>query len=329
MSAPTNAPAHLHADPAATLAGVGAIALWSFSGVCYAGGGRTLGPMPYLCISSAVGVATIVVLRLVRRQSVRDLFRLPPRVAIAGFFGIVVYSLLLGSAMGLAAERDLAHVMLLNYLWPIWIVLLSLVLLKEPHHAARALGGAALGFCGVLLARGADAFHHPPAALLPHALAAGGGVLWALYSVLLRRWKVPAAQGGSTFQFLLLALVAGVLAAGQGAWHALAAADLRGLAFALFAGIGPVGLGYYWWEIGIKQGALHALAVLSYLIPIASALLIGVSYRESMGVLLIPGAMTIAAGAWLGQSTGRPRFTSPRVPALAENAANSTGPEIH
>src|SRR5689334_3788757 len=73
-----------------TAAGIGAIVLWSFSGVCYSSGARAVGAMPYLCLTCAVGVLTIILLRLLRGRSALDLLRVPPRVALAGFFGVAL-----------------------------------------------------------------------------------------------------------------------------------------------------------------------------------------------------------------------------------------------
>jgi drug/metabolite transporter (DMT)-like permease len=289
----------------ATAAAMGSIALWSFSGLCYAAGGGLLGAMPYLAMSSAIGVLTIIVLQAVRGRSIGSLFRLPRHVMLAGFFGVTVYSILLGSAVAMADQRDKAHVMLLNYLWPIWIVLLGIMLLKEKVRARRAVAGAILGFVGVAMARGWEALAHPPVDLRPHAMAAVGSVLWALYSVLLRRWQIPAEQGGSTFHFAVCAVMAAGLATWQHSWGSVPAMGLRGVLLVLFTGVGPVGLAYYWWEIGMKRGAVPLIAGMAYLIPIASAALISLFYRASWDLLLLPSAGLIATGAWMGGRASR------------------------
>ncbi len=300
MEQSTQSIAHPVSPRLATFAGGSAIAFWSLSGLCYAAGSRFMGAMPYLCVSCLVGVATIILLQLIRRQPLIALFRLPPRVIIAGFLGIAIYSILLASAMGMAEDKDLAHVMLLNYLWPIWIVLLSILLLDEPVHIGLALLGAAIGFAGVVIAHGLDALHHPPRSYLPHAMAAGASLLWALYSVLLRRWRIPSEQGGSTLQFAICAILAGILGLIQHAWHP-ASLHRQGLLLVALAGIGPVGLAYYWWEIAMKRGHVQFVALLAYFIPIASTALIALVYRKSMSPMLLPGAAMITAGAMLGR----------------------------
>ena len=52
-----------HPPPRATAAGIGAILLWCSSGACIAVGSRALGTMPYLAITSAIGVVTAICLQ--------------------------------------------------------------------------------------------------------------------------------------------------------------------------------------------------------------------------------------------------------------------------
>ncbi|HEX2972638.1 MAG TPA: EamA family transporter [Tepidisphaeraceae bacterium] len=209
--------------------------------------------------------------------------------------------------MGTAQEKDLGPVMLLNYLWPIWIVLLGMLLLPGRPRVAPVLAGALLGFLGVAVAQGSVGLAHRPVSFLPHAMALTASFLWALYSVLLRRWNIPAEQGGSTFHFTVCALLAGGVALKQGAWQSMATLNAWSIWWILFGGIGPVGLAYYAWEIGIKRGSVHFIALLAYFIPIGSALLIGLFFHAAMSPRLILGAAMIVIGAWLGHQATRNR----------------------
>ena len=290
-----------HSKASGTLAAIGAILLWCFSGVCYSVGARAIGAMPYLSLTCVVGVLTIVILRLARGKSAVDLLRVPGRVVVAGFFGVTIYSIMLVEALGRAEAADLGIVMLLNYLWPIWMVLLGMAMLNTHARPSMAILGAIIGFAGLVVARGGGLAHRP-ASWLPHGLTLAGGFLWALYSVLLRRWQIPAERGGSTFLFLLCAVLAGSIAAMRGQGQSVASMDARAAMWVIFGGIGPVGLGYYWWEIGIKCGSMHLIALLAYFIPIGSAVLIGLFFKESMSPWLLAGAAMIALGAWVGKS---------------------------
>ena len=297
------APPERNEKKRATLAAVGSILLWCASGVCFARGARLLGPMAYLTLMTATGVITVVLLQRFRGQPFADLLRLPLRVMVAGFWGVAFYTVILALAFGIAPERAIGQVNLLNYLWPVWIVLLSAVLIREKRRLLPTTAGVLLGFAGIVVARGPAELLRAPENPLPLFLALLGGFLWACYSVLLRRWRIPAEQGGTAFHFTLCALMAAAVAAIRGEWQSLPPVGAEALFWILFGGIGPVGLAYHWWEIGVKSGHVPLISTLAYFIPIGSTLLIGLLFREAMGPGLLFGAVLIAAGAWLAGRT--------------------------
>jgi drug/metabolite transporter (DMT)-like permease len=283
----------------ATAAAVGSILLWCASGICFARGARLLGPMVYLTLMTATGVATVVFVQVWRRRPLSDLFNLPLKVIVAGFWGVAFYTVILALAFGIAPASAIGQVNLLNYLWPVWIVLLSTFLIREKSRPLLTAAGVLLGFSGIVVARGFSTLMHPPEYPLPLALALLGGFLWACYSVLLRRWRIPEEQGGTAFHFTVCALMSALVAAFRGEWQMLQPATPEAFFWVIFGGIGPVGLAYHWWEIGVKRGNVPLISTLAYLIPIGSTLLIGLLYREAMGPGLISGAVLITAGAWL------------------------------
>jgi drug/metabolite transporter (DMT)-like permease len=299
------APPERNEKKRATLAAIGSILLWCASGVCFARGARLLGPMAYLTLMTATGVITVVLLQRFRGEPFAALVRLPLRVMVAGFWGVAFYTVILALAFGIAPERAIGQVNLLNYLWPVWIVLLSAVLIREKTRLLPAAAGVLLGFAGIVAARGPEELLRAPENPLPLFLALLGGFLWAIYSVLLRRWRIPAEQGGPAFHFTLCALMAAAIASLRGDWQHLPPIGAESLFWILFGGIGPVGLAYHWWEIGVKRGHVPLLSTLAYFIPIGSTLLIGLLFREAMGPGLLFGAALIAAGAWLsGRAQG-------------------------
>ncbi|MCE5281786.1 MAG: EamA family transporter [Deltaproteobacteria bacterium] len=287
----------------ATAAAVGSILLWCTSGVCFASGARLLGPMAYLTGMAATGVFTVIVLQVLRRRPLSGLIRIPHKVMIAGFWGVAFYTVILALAFGIAPERAIGQVNLLNYLWPVWVVLLSAVLIRERIRPLPTLCGVLLGFSGIVVAWGGSLFHRPEEPL-PLVLALLGGFLWACYSVLLRRWRIPEEQGGTAFHFALCAVMAAIAAALRGEWQALPSLTPEAFFWILFGGIGPVGLGYHFWEIGVKRGNVALISTLAYFIPIGSTVLIGMLFSGAMGPGLIPGAVLIALGAWLSGRSG-------------------------
>jgi drug/metabolite transporter (DMT)-like permease len=254
---------------------------------------------------TATGSATVVFLHALRRRPLAGLVLLPAHTVVAGFFGVALYTVLLALALFSAAPADLGQVNLLNYLWPIWIVVFSRLLLPGSTGGVAALGGALLGFAGVLLARGPDALLRLPERWPPHVLALGAGALWALYCVLLRRWRIPEEQDGTALNFGICAVMSAALAGWRGEWSALSPAGPEGIFWVVFGGVGPVGLAYRWWESGMKLGNARLLGTLAYLIPVGSSVILGLLFEEALGPGLVPGALLIALGAWVGNRGGR------------------------
>jgi drug/metabolite transporter (DMT)-like permease len=283
-----------------TVWGVCALALWCWSGPCYAAGTSRMGAMCFLSITSALGVAVGAAIHAARGQSLARLFRCPWPVFWAGTLGVNIYSVLFVGAIGLARKEDLGLVVLLNYLWPIMMILLTAFFGLEKRRLPLLLAGATLGLAGVAMVKGLNVFRQPPSSLLPHAMALSGAFFWALYSVLLRKWRVPEEDNGSTLQWAMCALLSAALAAATGEWKQVKAPGATTVFWAVFCGIGPVGIGYYLWEIGIKRGSARLLGLLAYFVPVLSALLMGLVFKEALSPGLLPGAALITTGALLG-----------------------------
>ena len=255
--------------------------------------------MAYLTCMTGCGALVAVLIQAIRRKPVHALFILPKRVMFAGFFGVALYTVMLAAAFGMAPESEIGQINLLNYLWPVWMVLLGILLLRIRPRMIPAMGGILLGLLGVAVSRGFGSFLHRPNSLLPHAFALAGGFLWALYVVLLRKWRIPEENGGTAFHFAVCAILAGILAAASGGWSQVPPISGPMLFWILLGGIGPVGLAYTLYESSVKNGPVLLIAAFGYFIPIGSSLLIGLFFRQALTGGLLVGAVCTAAGAWL------------------------------
>ncbi len=255
--------------------------------------------MVYLTCMTGCGSLTAVVLQYLRGQPLSDMVRLPFKVMVAGFFGVALYTVMLAKAFGMAPEADIGQINLLNYLWPVWMVVLGILLLGSKPKVPLAVFGILMGLFGVVLSRGFDLFTHLPTNLVPHALAITGGFLWALYVVLLRKWNIPEEKGGSAFHFAITAIMAGCLAAFSKAWFHIPPWSWNMLFWIVLGGVGPVGIAFSLYEISVKNGPVILIASFAYFIPIGSSLVIGLFFKETMNNGLILGAVFIAIGAWM------------------------------
>ena len=285
----------------ATLCGFGAAGMWSLLAILMVATGP-VPPFEVLAITFAVGGAVGLATWIVRPAGARAL-RQPARVWLLGVGGLFGYHALYFAALKLAPPAEAG---LVNYLWPLLIVLFSAALPGERLRLVHVVG-AAVGFAGVaVLIAGSGALAVRPDHVAGYACALAAAFVWAGYSVLSRR--VAAVPTDAVAGFCL------VTAALGGLCHlafetTVVPTAAQGLAL-VAAGIGPVGAAFYLWDVGMKRGDVRLLGVGSYGIPVASTLvLVAAGEAEASATLGLACGLTVAGALMAGlPSLRRPRF---------------------
>ena len=279
--------------PPALLA-LGAIALW---GTLAALGVALAHVPPFLLTGLALCVGGLLALTLCRFEVSRWLVPLPTlALGVGGLFG---FHFLLFMALRLAPP---VQANLINYLWPLFMVLLSPWLLPGMRLQAVHIAAALLGFAGaalVILGDPAGAGQQAGGWSWGYLLALMSALVWAGYSLLTRR--VPhfptAAIGG-------FALVSGLLSLVCHAWLEPAVA-LTGRDMLLIGalGLGPMGAAFFLWDMALKRGDTRQIGILSYLTPLASTgmlVLVGdraFTWNIALAALMIVGAALLGTRA--------------------------------
>ena len=279
----------------AMLAGCGAIGLWGALATLSVLAGP-VPPFQMVAMTFTLG-ATLGIVRARRRGLPwRALLNWPGRVWLLGVGGLFGYHALYFAALQLAPP---AEANLVNYLWPLLIVLLSAPLAPANERGRLGwphLAGALLGFVGVALLALSRGVSFSSGYALGYALALGCAFAWALYSVLSRRLGETPTDAIASFcaAAAILSLACHLLFE-RTAWPATPAAWFAVLAL----GIGPTGGAFYLWDHAVKRGDIRALGALSYAAPILStALLIACGFAQPTGALLL-SALLVTAGAVL------------------------------
>ncbi|MFG1480194.1 EamA family transporter [Xanthobacter sp. V4C-4] len=276
----------------ATRTGLLAIALWATLAWLTAATGA-VPPLLLTALTFAIGGLVGVGAAVVQggAAGLRVLIQ-PPLAYAHGVGGLFGYHVLYFAALKLAPPAEAG---LINYLWPLLIVLLSATLpgggLRSAHVA-----GALMGFAGtVALLVGKGGFSGIEARYAPGYLAAFAcAFIWALYSVTSRRFAhVPTAAVAGFC--LITALLAGLchLAWEQTVWPAGAVEWAAVIAL----GVGPVGLAFYAWDVGMKQGDVRLLGVASYAAPVLSTLLLVATGFATPSLSLALACALIVGGA--------------------------------
>ena len=277
----------------ATLIGLTAILMWSLLSVMTVATGK-IPAFQLAAMTFAIGAA-VAFISFIWRPAAFAALRQPLTAWVVGVGGLFGYHALYFLALRFAPPAEAG---LLNYLWPLLIVLFSSLLPGE-RLAAHHIIGALLGLAGtVLLLSGNSGGGFAPDQIPGLAAAFVAAFVWAAYSVMSRRLKaVPtdAVAGFCLATAVLAALVHGMVE--TTVWPETAGQWLAIMAL----GVGPVGAAFFVWDIGMKRGDIRVLGAASYATPLLStAFLILAGFAQptatiGIAAVLIAGGGLIAA----------------------------------
>ncbi len=185
-------------------------------------------------------------------------------VGVCGLFGYhYFYFLAIQNAPAIEAN-------LINYLWPLFIVLFSAFLPNEKlrwFHVA----GVLFGFIGVVfLVSNRGSFNFEAQYLGGYFYAFIAALTWGAYSVISRFFAhIPtSAVGAFCGVTALLAFVCHLL------FESTVIPTLQEFIIIVFIGLGPVGGAFFVWDYGVKNGDIQLLGSLSYFTPLLSTILL-------------------------------------------------------
>jgi drug/metabolite transporter (DMT)-like permease len=287
---------------AATLIGFTAVLLWSLLALFTAASG-TVPPFQLAAMTFAIG-GGLGALSWVLRPGQAAALRQRPAVWALGVGGLFGYHALYFAALRLAPPAEAG---LINYLWPLLIVLFSALLPGERLKLAHVVGALA-GFAGVVVLIAGRGAVHADAAHLPGYLCAfAAAFVWSGYSVLSRRFgSVPTdAVAGFCLATAALSLLCH-LAFEATVWPQGAVQWLAILAL----GVGPVGLAFYVWDIGVKRGDIRLLGISSYAAPVLSTSILVLAGYAEPSLALAASCALIVAGALVATLASRRAVTA-------------------
>ena len=235
---------------------------------------------------SLLGFAVFIPVWIWKKENILDHFRLPLKIILLAVVGLGAYRILYFAAF---AHAPAVEANMINYLWPVLIVIFSRFLPGEKVRWFHLAGGLT-GFAGlfILLNRNGDMITHLS---LGHWLALLAAVEWAIFSVVTRLTKgyssnvLPVSFLITGLIYMTLHFVLGETGTvGTNQW-----------AFIVPLGI-LMGFGYFFWDIGMKHGDIQVLAVCSYFTPLISTFwLIVFGKTDASGEVLISAALIFAA----------------------------------
>ena len=221
---------------------------------------------------------------LLKKYSLKDYLTL----SFLGFLGSYLFYIVLYKAFSLSLAQE---VFIINYTWPILIVVLSAPILKEQLTLTKLIS-ITISFFGVIiiLTRG-NLSHINFTSAKGDLLALLASFCFALFSVLGKR--VQYDQIISVFIYFLSATVFSLLTLNYAQIKSITANSL----FWLFInGVFINGISYIFWFKALKSTKAVVVSNIAYLTPALSLLFISAILREKIETYSIFGLMFILAG---------------------------------
>jgi drug/metabolite transporter (DMT)-like permease len=264
---------------------LGAIFLW---GLLAALAVRLATVPPFLLTGIALLIGSLVGGRSL-------LSRPPPPAALAlGVYGLFGFHFFLFLAL---RHAPAVEANLVNYLWPLLIVLLAPLLVPGVRWSARHALAALLGFGGAALLIGSGARGLGQGEVLGYAFALASALIWSTYSLMTRRFsRFPT---GHVAWFCLVSGAASL--ACHFAFEPAYVPESASWPWLLALGLGPMGAAFFLWDRALKQGDPRALGNLAYLTPLLSTLALVLTGAGTLAPTAVLAMALILAGAFLGR----------------------------
>ncbi|RYH01992.1 DMT family transporter [Salipiger sp. IMCC34102] len=280
----------------ATLIGFTAVLLWALLAV-FTVAAAPVPPFQLTALTFAIG-ACVGLVWGVATGTLGALARVPLRVYAAGTVGLFGYHALYFFGLRLAPPAEAG---LIAYLWPLLIVLFSGLLPGETLRRGHVLGALA-GFAGAALIIVAGRGTPGSGAFLGYGLALLCALFWSSYSVLSRRLAdVPTVS--VTVFCAATSVLAGLV---HGATETWVLPSLVNWGAILGLGLGPVGLAFFAWDVGVKRGDIQLLGTAAYAAPLLSTLaLVSAGLAPLTWVLAVAAALIVLGAALAARASAR------------------------
>ncbi|MCD4701832.1 MAG: DMT family transporter [Candidatus Aegiribacteria sp.] len=252
---------------------------------------------PYQLVLLATAVSTVALWTMILFRRKRFIEAGSWRNAIAksavrGLLNPFLYYLVLLEAYN---ELPAQIAMVINYLWPVVLIILSAPLLKQ-RITLKMAAASGISFCGIgVLALGGN----PVGGQLPLlaiGLALLSTVIWALFWILNIRASGDAVRNlAESFIFGLLYLVIyGVI---SGKIPSIRGLDIHGIIGSIYIGLFEMGITFVIWYKALELSETTSeVGNLIYLTPFMALVFIGSVVGEKIGLWTIAGLLLVISG---------------------------------
>ncbi|MGB5917792.1 DMT family transporter [Arcobacter sp.] len=230
---------------------------------------------PFELLSISFFIASLIGVLMLKKQkrSFASLKTVPLKAYIIGVSGLFGYHFFYFLAI---KNAPAVEANLLNYLWPLLIVLFSALLPNEKLKWFHIVGTILALIGAFLLVLKDGSLEFDSKYTLGYLFALAAALIWSSYSVISKTLThVPTfAVTGFCIITAILSFIAHLI------FEHTITPSITELLAAIMLGLGPVGGAFYLWDFALKNGDIKILGSLAYLAPLLSTLilvLVGVS----------------------------------------------------
>lgn len=223
-------------------------------------------------------------------------WKIPLRTILVGVGGIFGYHYLIFTAYKFAPTIE---VNILNYLWPLFIVFLSPIILPAFKLKIYHIVGIMLGLAGAGLIITGGRLEVDSQYFLGYLMATGAALVWASYSLMLKRVEPfsTGAVGGFCFISGILSLGIYIIISSTIGFYTPTSYEWVSI---VLLGLGPMGSAFFLWDKAMKKGDPRVIGSISYLTLLLATLWLTLFKGEKLTTTSGLGMVLLLSGSIIG-----------------------------
>jgi drug/metabolite transporter (DMT)-like permease len=242
----------------------------------------------YVMLSSLIAVFILSLLmgkiKLIKKYKRKDY----TTFFLLGAAGTFMYSLLFYIGLNYSSAQE---AFIVNYTWPIWVIILASFFLKEKITFKKVLA-IILSFIGVLVIVSQGQLSINYNNIFGNIIMLFGAFFYGLFSVLGKKYKYENTTSmllyftaGTILSFITMMIFS----------NFIIPAPIELLGFIWLGGI-ATGVAYLFWFLALRKGDTSVMANLVFLTPFVSLIFIAIFLKEKILLSSIIGLILIISG---------------------------------
>ena len=281
-----------------------AVIFWSTAASAFKLTLRWMTPYQLVLLAAAVSMAVLWTMILFRKKRETNQHTTRSKLfksAARGLLNPFLYYLILLEAYN---ELPAQIAMVINYLWPVVLMILSAPLLKQ-RITLKMAAASGISFCGIgVLALGGNPVGGQ-LSLSAMGLALLSTLIWALFWILNIRAKGDTVKNlAESFVFGFIYLV--IYGAISGKIAGICSLDFQGVIGSVYIGLFEMGITFVIWQKALELSETTSeVGNLIYLTPFLALVFIGTAVGERIGMWTVAGLLLVISGIILQEISKR------------------------